>query len=274
MDIGFAGGTLDLGHVGTRIETKQHGVGDHQGPLQMVGGGDHSQPLGTQLLEQGRGLHQVVDSVSSLIFDGDARFPNQQAIGPAELKAPGQFGFVDLQGRRLSQGQRELWKNSAEVVATGTWESARGDCAWLADISGLPVRLPSEAEWECACRAGSETEFCLGDEEAELWEYAWFRRNSGGKAHEVGDRLANAWGLHDLHGNVWEWCEDSWHEDYEGAAADGTAWTEGGTPHRVVHGGCFDGGAVRCRSAGRLSNGPGDGGQDLGFRPAFWPSDP
>jgi formylglycine-generating enzyme required for sulfatase activity len=82
-------------------------------------------------------------------------------------------------------------------------------CVWLSEQSGLNVRLPSESEWECACRAGSDREFCFGDDEKRLGEYGWYGANAEGSAHEVGTRRANAWGLQDLHGNVWEWCEDT-----------------------------------------------------------------
>ncbi len=167
-----------------------------------------------------------------------------------------------------------------DPVVEVSWEDARKYCAWLSEKSGQAIRLPSESEWECACRAGSRREFCFGDEEKRLVEYAWYDANCDYTAHEVGTRRANAWGLHDLHGNVWEWCEDTWHETYKGAPADGTAWTEDGeewepgTPVRVGRGGGFDDWAVLCRSALRDWDVPGYRRMDLGFRLAFSPSDP
>jgi formylglycine-generating enzyme required for sulfatase activity len=167
-----------------------------------------------------------------------------------------------------------------DPVAEVSWEDARKYCAWLSEKSGRVIRLPSESEWECACRAGSEREFCFGDDEKRLGEYAWYRENSEGKAHQVGTRRANAWGLHDLHGNVWEWCEDTYHENYEGAPGDGTAWTEGGeewepgSPLRVRRGGGWYIPAEFCRSAFRGGLHPSLRYHVLGFRPAYWPSDP
>jgi formylglycine-generating enzyme required for sulfatase activity len=166
-----------------------------------------------------------------------------------------------------------------DPVVEVSWEDAKKYCAWLSEKSGQAIRLPSESEWECACRAGSKREFCFGDDEKRLGAHAWYDANSDGYAHEVGTRRANAWGLYDFHGNVWEWCEDIHHDSYAGAPADGTAWTAGGeewepdTPRRVIRGGGFDYPAEFCRTAGRGWNHPGGRDGYLGFRPAFWPSE-
>ena len=160
-------------------------------------------------------------------------------------------------------------------VVSVSWEEAGEFCAWLTEQSGLDIGLPSQAAWECACRAGSRNEYCFGDDEKLLRKYAWYDANSSGQAHEVGTRRANAFGLLDLHGNVWEWCEDSYHPSYEGAPSDGTAWTEGGakwedgTPIRVVRGGSWFYRAVFCRSAYRDGYVPWHRFSSLGFRPAL-----
>jgi formylglycine-generating enzyme required for sulfatase activity len=84
--------------------------------------------------------------------------------------------------------------------------------------------LPTEAQWEYACRAGSTNEFCYGDDTEQLGAYAWFQHIKGTIA--VGTLKPNAWGLYDMHGNVWEWCMDTYHANYEGAPIDGSAWVD------------------------------------------------
>lgn len=86
------------------------------------------------------------------------------------------------------------------------------------------VRLPSEAEWEYCARAGSTTEYSFGDDASVLGDYAWFHGNAAGNDPPVGAKRANAWGLHDMHGYLWEWCSDDWREDYQGAPIDGRPW--------------------------------------------------
>jgi formylglycine-generating enzyme required for sulfatase activity len=113
-------------------------------------------------------------------------------------------------------------------VDSVTWDMAVEFCQKLSQRTGQTVRLPSEAEWEYACRAGSTDRYCFGDDEGKLGRYAWYDQNSEKKTHPVGKKSSNAWGLHDMHGNVWEWCEDIWHENYQGAPSDGTAWINGG----------------------------------------------
>jgi formylglycine-generating enzyme required for sulfatase activity len=150
-----------------------------------------------------------------------------------------------------------------------SWEDARRYCEWLSERSDLPVRLPTGAEWECACRAGSTTEYWSGDEEAHLAKVGWYDGNSDFSTHPVGEKPANHFGLFDMHGNVWEWCEDWWHDSYEGAPVDGSAWVEGGTPLRVLRGGSWYYSAGICRSASRYGGHPSFRLDDLGFRPAM-----
>jgi len=118
------------------------------------------------------------------------------------------------------------------------WEDARQFCKKLSEKTGKKISLPSEAQWEYACRAGSTVLYCFGDNEEQLKEYANYEDTPiyGKKSTSpIGIFKPNAWGLYDMHGNLWEWCEDIWHDNYEGAPVDGTAWTYGEPLGRIEH---------------------------------------
>ena len=128
-------------------------------------------------------------------------------------------------------------------------------------------RLPSEAEWEYACRAGTTTRYYFVDDGLRLEDYAWYGEDwNSGSTHPVGQKKPNPGGLYDMYGNVYEWCQDRWHDDYDGAPSDGSAWESGSNSYRVLRGGSWNRYAVRCRSAFRHSGDPGYCGKNLGFR--------
>ncbi|MBE7560118.1 formylglycine-generating enzyme family protein [bacterium] len=156
-----------------------------------------------------------------------------------------------------------------------SWYRVHGTNGFLYKLNLLgsgKFRLPSEAEWEYACRAGTTTRYYWGDDSAgtQIGNYAWYYWNAwkAGEsyAHVVGLKLANAWGLHDMSGNVWEWCEDWWNESYQGAPADGSAWTSGDSGYRVRRGGDFAVSDYICRSAHRDYDSPARGGEFSGLR--------
>ena len=144
-----------------------------------------------------------------------------------------------------------------------SWEDAQAYADWLSKKTGQSYRLLSEAEWEYVCRAGTTTRYSWGDD-LPTPEQANF---NVGKATEVGSYPANPWGLHDMHGNVWEWVEDCGNESYDGAPTDGSAWTSGDYC-RVLRGGSwyFDQGSLR--SASRYNRFPGLRLNIFGFRVA------
>jgi formylglycine-generating enzyme required for sulfatase activity/uncharacterized caspase-like protein len=127
---------------------------------------------------------------------------------------------------------------------------------------GYTYRLPTEAEWEYACRAGT-----TGDHAGYLDSMAWYVENSGSKIHPVGEKQPNAFGLFDMHGNVWEWCQDWHHDSYDGAPTDCSAWLSGGKQNeRVLRGGSYLGIANSLRSAERAGRAPGARSDLFGFR--------
>ncbi len=118
-------------------------------------------------------------------------------------------------------------------------------------------QLPSEAQWEYACRAGSKMRYCFGDDEKQLGEYAWYDANSGDKTHPVGEKKPNAWGLYDMHGNVWEWCQDWFDSGYYAKSPTEDPTGPAASWNRVVRGGCWRYPASRCRLADRSGSSPG-----------------
>ena len=152
-------------------------------------------------------------------------------------------------------------------VESVSWDNVQEFIRKLNDKEGTAkYRLPSEAEWEYACRAGTTTKYCFGDSESKLGEYAWYDDSPGNKTHPVGKLKLNPWGLYDMHGNVWEWVQDRWHDDYDCAPTDGSAWESGDGSSRVLRGGSWVFYAEPCQSAYRSSYYAGSGNPDLGFR--------
>jgi formylglycine-generating enzyme required for sulfatase activity len=166
------------------------------------------------------------------------------------------------------------WKGPRNSVEMVSWNDAVEFCRKLtAELrqrklikEGEVIRLPSEAEWEYACRAGTTTRYSFGDQEDDLTHYAWFTGNAKGNDPPVGKKKPNAWGLYDVHGYVWEWCQDSWHADYQGAPADARAWEDKDAKERVLRGGSWADSAEHCRSAFRHHLPPDKLSDAIGFR--------
>ena len=171
------------------------------------------------------------------------------------------------------------FKGANNPVEMVSWEDAVEFCRRLSELpaekaAGHVYRLPTEAEWEYACRAGTTTKYSFGDDESDLGDHAWFLENflenSGTNTHPVGRKGPNAWGLYGMHGNVLEWCQD-WYGDYpSGSVTDPSGAASGSL--RVRRGGHWLSGAEVCRSAYRDCHEPSDRGTYLGFRVCLSPS--
>ena len=205
------------------------------------------------------------------------------AVGVYEVTREEYGAFVEETGHAGGSGcyvwTGSEWKDRQDVgwrnpgyaqtgrdpVVCVNWEDAQAYVEWLRGKMGEWYRLLSEAEWEYAARAGSRTRYSFGDEITE--SDANYGRNIG-KTRPVGSYRANGYGLYDMHGNVWEWVEDCWNDNYEGAPTDGKAWKSGDCGRRVLRGGSWNSYPRDLRSADRLRNGSGLRVDSVGFRVA------
>ena len=179
--------------------------------------------------------------------------------GPNGAFSIGVYEVTQKQYEAVMGRNPSKFKGANNPVEQVSWDDAAAYCAKLSSLpaevaAGRVYRLPTEAEWEYACRAGATTKYSFGDDEKDLGKYAWFDGNSGKTTHAVGEKLPNGWGLYDMNGNVWEWCSD----------AKGSI--------RVYGGGSWNHSARDCRSAFRSPDVPSRRDGILGFRLALSPS--
>ena len=172
------------------------------------------------------------------------------------------FDEWDAAGLAHKPGDED-WGRGRRPVINVSWEHARAYASWLSQKTGKTYRLLSEAEWEYSCRAGATTKYAFGDTITQ--RQAQF---SAKQTTEVGTFPPNAWGLYDTHGNVWEWCEDNWRDNYQGAPDDGSVWAGcGDASMHILRGGSW---IILTpdilRSASRCRDQPDDRGSYIGFR--------
>ena len=195
---------------------------------------------------------------------GGTEYDNEKPVHRVRI-APfsiGKYEVTQAEWSAVMNSNPSYFKGDKRPVENISWNDVQEFLQRL----GNGYRLPTEAEWEYAARVGTTTEYSFGDDESKLGEYAWFSRNAGGQTHPVGQKKPNPFGLHDMHGNVWEWVEDPWHENYKGAPTDGSVWlTEGNNARRVLRGGSWDYYSY-LRSANRNLNYPDVRNDYNGFR--------
>jgi formylglycine-generating enzyme required for sulfatase activity len=176
------------------------------------------------------------------------------------------IGVCPVTGEQYAKvmgGDPSKFRGQERPVDSVSWHDAVGFCARLSK-DGRTYRLPTEAEWEYACRAGGNGAYCYGDDPADLDRYAWYLANAGDRTRPVGLKLPNAWGLHDVHGNVWEWCQD-WYGPYAQDPSDDPAGPAEGA-YRVTRGGSWFDYPLPLRCAARGRNMPANRSDDQGFR--------
>ncbi len=184
--------------------------------------------------------------------DGDADETPPHSVSSKSF-AIGKYEVTQGQWKAVMGGNPSWFKECGDncPVEKVSWDDIQQYIQMLNAKSGQRYRLPSEAEWEHAARAGSTSKWSFGSEESQLGEYAWYRANSNSSTHGVGQKKPNAFGLYDMHGNVWEWVQDCGNDNYSGAPYDGSAWTSGTCGQRVLRGGSWDNVASDTRAAVR-----------------------
>ena len=208
----------------------------------------------------GRGVKMelVLIQPGSFMMGDDKGDAEEKPVHKVTISKPfymGKFEVTQEQWQAVMGANPSHFKGAKNPVDRVSWEACQTFIKKLNEkfaASGVTFALPTEAQWEYACRAGSSTrDTAFGDSEAELAEYAWFEGNAGGKTHPVGQKKPNAWGLYDMHGNVWEWCADWYDGNYykESPAIDPTGPTA--VTSRVLRGGSWSDPAPYCRSSYR-----------------------
>jgi len=186
----------------------------------------------------------------------------------------GVYEVTNAQWKCVMGSVPSTWKEADRPVEQVSSYDAMEFCRKLSELpeeetAGRVYRLPTEAEWEYACRAGTRTKFSFGDDETLLSEYGWFAKNSGSRTHSVAQKKPNGWGLYDMHGNVWEWCSD-WYGEYPDDGVNDPKGLSGGS-RRVSRGGGWLNSVGDCRSASRGMIDPSARHSRLGFRLALSP---
>jgi formylglycine-generating enzyme required for sulfatase activity len=200
----------------------------------------------------------------------------EKPVHKVKIKNPfylGTYPVTQTEWKAVMGDNPSNFKGDDLPVKQVSWDDVQNFIKKLNEKEGTyKYRLPSEAEWEYACRAGTTTRYSFGDDESELDDYGWYGGGLGDETHPVGQKEPNSWGLYDMHGNVWEWVQDRWHSDYNGAPTDGSAWEGEDGASRVVRGGGWGSNAGGCRYADRDPDDPRGRGRDrdrdrdLGFR--------
>jgi formylglycine-generating enzyme required for sulfatase activity len=202
---------------------------------------------------------------------GSKDYDDEQPVHEVEISRGFWLGkYPVTQGQWLAvmgNNPSEFKRGDGYPVECVSWEDSREFIDRLNEIAGAEhCRLPTEAEWEYACRAGSTTAYCFGDDELKLKEYAWFGEDSAHSTHPVGKKRPNDWGLYDMHGNVWEWVLDWYDSDYYKNSPGADPLNTRVASSRVYRGGCWRNIPGGVRSAHRTGLSPGRRIDDLGFR--------
>ena len=231
------------------------------------------------------GLHwrhsvQTLEKANAEYVAAEARYkdasPVEKPAHPVTLTQPfymGKFDVTQEQYQQVMGTNPSHFKGKSNPVENVSWDDAQAFCKKLSEQTTDRVRLPTEAEWEYSCRAGTKTTYYSGDTDKDLDRVAWYDANSKGTTHPVGQKEANIFGLYDMHGNVWQWCQDWYGEDYYGKSEAENPQGPSKGSWRLLRGGTLSHAPVSCRSAHRVRCNPGLRDDNrLGFRVVMVPA--
>jgi len=223
------------------------------------------------ILDCGNGVKMELALIPAGTFTmgADDGSEDQKPPHPVTISKPfhiGKHEVTQKQWQAVMGENPSRFKGDGLPVENISWDDCQEFCKKLSAKAGKEVRLPTEAEWEYACRAGSTGKYCFGDSKDGLETYAWYDMNSALATHQVGQKKPNAWGLHDMHGNVWEWCADR-DGKYEAEGATDPAGPSSGAL-RILRGGAWTCDARLCGSAVRLDDRPHSHNSLFGLRVA------
>ena len=230
-------------------------------PKATVSGG-----LGGSHLRNSIGMEFVHIPAGTFMMGSERGGSDEKPVHQVTISRPfymGKHEVTQAQFKQIMGKNPSRFSGPDKPVDKVTWYQAGEFCMRLTAKEGHRYRLPTDAQWEYACRAGTKTRYSFGDDEGEVGVYAWFDGNSGKSTHAVGKKRPNPWGLYDMHGNVWEWCRDGKRSYTSSKMVDPVGPSSGS---RVLRGGAWDDGPGDVRSAARAGIGPAFRRNPRGFR--------
>ncbi len=241
------------------------------GSIVQVDWGVYPKPLGPKTLRNSIGMEFVLILAGEFLMGSTDGWHTEKPAHKVRISRPfylGKYEVTQRQWKAVMGNNPSRFKGDDRPVEKVSWKDVQAFIRKLNAREGEGTSyLPTEAEWEYAARAGTTTAYSFGNDPEQLGKYAWYRSNSGFGPHPVGQLKPNAWGLYDMHGNVWEWVADRWHNNYKTAPNDGRAWTDDPRGASwVIRGGGWSYDAQNCRAAIRSSLAPVNRDYDLGFR--------
>ena len=219
--------------------------------------------------QSAQGLEQAKTEYEAALGRFRSAESDEKPAHPVTLAQPfymGKFVVTQEQYQQVSGTNPSHFKSQDNPVEQVSWDDAQAFCKKLTEQTKQTIRLPTEAEWEYSCRAGTKSTYYSGDMETDLARVAWYDANSKSTTHPVGQKEPNAFGLYDMHGNVWQWCQDWYGEDYYGKSATENPQGPAHGAGRVLRGGSWFDDSVFCRSAFRFWVDPVSRFNHIGFR--------